>query len=167
MPRYRRLLNALVMLLTLALPSPNAICQVRGYFPKQRQPGVDTTVQDVSVVQLIAEPQKYDGKEVRFIGFLRIEFEGDAVYLHREDYEFGISQNALWIDIPHGMTKQQQDAVNMRYVICVGIFRASRHGHMGMFSGEISDVQRLELWLDQQRSARPLPSPPGDKPHNE
>jgi hypothetical protein len=45
----------------------------------------DPNAVDVSVVQLIANPQLFDGKKVRFVGFLRREFEGDAFYLHRVD----------------------------------------------------------------------------------
>lgn len=119
-----------------------AVAQLRGYSAKANY----AEEQDVSVIQLISDPQKYDGKRVQIIGFLRLEFEGNALYLHREDFEHAISRNGLWIDVPTGMTKNQQDAVNMHYVICVGVFRANRHGHMGMFSGEIDDIQRLQTW---------------------
>jgi hypothetical protein len=117
--------------------------QIPGYNSK---PGYDATVRDVSILKLIANPQAYDGKRVRLIGFLRLEFEGDAIYLHREDYQHQISQNALWINLPHDITKQEQQAVNMHYVICSGVFEASKHGHMGMFSGEITDITRLQSW---------------------
>jgi hypothetical protein len=102
--------------------------------------------QNVSVVQLIANPQAYDNKPIQIIGFLRLEFEGDAIYLHREDYERGISQDGLWIDRPKDMTKEQINAANTKYVICAGTFHASGHGHMGMFSGEITGVSRLQVW---------------------
>ncbi len=96
---------------------------------------------------------------LRFIGFLRIEFEGNAIYLHREDFDYGIAENGLWVDIPTDMTKPQQDEVNMRYAICVGVFTARGHGHMGMFSGEIGNVRRLEFWSDQTRSTKAFPLP--------
>ena len=130
--------------------------QVRGYFPK---PNPDDSVQDVSLIQLIAQPEKFDRKPVRFIGFLRIEFEGTAVYLHREDFDHGISRNGVWIDIPSDMTDRQRRDVNMRYVICAGVFSAANRGHMGMFSGAITNVRRIEFWSDEPRSTRTLPSP--------
>lgn len=128
-----------------------------GYFPK---PGPDDSVQDVSLIQLIAQPEKFQGKQVRFIGFLRIEFEGNAIYLHREDFDHMIANNAVWVNIPRDMTKRQRDDVNMHYVICVGIFRADLHGHMGMFAGEITNVRRLEFWSDKPRRTAPFPPPP-------
>lgn len=39
---------------------------------------------DVSLVQLIANPGDFHGGLVRVIGFCRLEFEGNALYLHRE-----------------------------------------------------------------------------------
>jgi hypothetical protein len=134
-------LNILVLLMFVF--SGEIAGQMAGYNTK---PGYDPTVHDVSVLQLIANPQLYDGKRVRFIGFLRLEFEGDAIYLHREDYQHEISQNALWVNLPFDMTKQEQQAVNMHYVICSGVFDASKRGHMGMFSGEINDITRLQSW---------------------
>lgn len=130
--------------------------QIRGYFPK---PGPDDTVKDVSLIQLIAQPERFDGKPVRFIGSLRIEFEGNAIYLHREDFDHAISNNGVWVDIPTDMTKHQRDEVNMHYVICAGVFRADNRGHMDMFSGAITNVRRLEFWSDEPRSTKALPSP--------
>lgn len=61
---------------------------------------------NVSMVQLIANPEKFDGKLIRIIGFLRLEFEGDALYLHREDYENGIMGDAIWVDVNSEITRQ-------------------------------------------------------------
>ena len=142
-------------LLAVTLLSTAASGQLRGYSKETQYP----EELDVSLVQLIAEPQKYDGKRVQVIGFMRIEFEGNAIYLHREDFEYGISKNALWVDIPTDMTKRQRDDTNLHYVICVGVFRAKSHGHMGMFSGTITEVKRLERWVDR-RPLTPIPPPP-------
>jgi hypothetical protein len=151
--------NLLIVLVASLIFSSDSSGQIKGYFPK---PGPDETVQDVSLLQLIAQPEKFEGKRVRFIGFVRIEFEGNAIYLHREDFDHGITKNGLWVALPADMTKQQQDEVNMHYVICVGVFTAKWQGHMGLFSGEIRNVRRLQLWSDpdQPRSSRPLLPPP-------
>jgi hypothetical protein len=42
---------------------------------------------DLSLIQLIAQPSDFDGEYVRVTGFYRHEFEANAPYLHREDYE--------------------------------------------------------------------------------
>jgi hypothetical protein len=82
---------------------------------------------NVSIVQLIANGQKYDGKLVRVIGFLRLEFEGNALYLHREDYETSIMKNGIWVDVYSETTKQSK-TLNMHYVLLEGIFRADDLG---------------------------------------
>jgi hypothetical protein len=53
---------------------------------------------DVTLVQLIANPEKFDGRLIRVIGFLRLEFEGDVLYLHREDFEKQLTENGLWLN---------------------------------------------------------------------
>ena len=107
---------------------------------------VDQNVNEVSLIELIGNPEKYDGKHVRLIVFLCLEFEGDALYLHREDYDHGITRNGIWFNRPKDLSKKQVEAVDQRYVLCEGIFVAAQHGHMGLFSGELTKVNRLEPW---------------------
>jgi len=151
--------NVFIVLIASVIFCSDSSSQIKGYFPKKHDDAPDT-LQDVSLIQLIAHPERFEGKRVRFIGFLRIEFEGNAIYLHRDDFDHGIGKNGLWVSIPDDMTKQQQDEVNMHYVICVGVFTARWQGHMGMFSGEIRNVRRLQLWPDKPRSTEDLPLPP-------
>lgn len=123
---------------------------MKGYFPKR---GFDDRVRDVSLIELIAQPERFDGERIRFLGFFTPLFEGTAIYLHREDFDHGISRNAVWIDIPADMTNQQFGEVGMGYVICVGVFRAAHRGHMNMFSGAVTDVERLESRCERSLSA--------------
>ena len=116
----------------------------RGYFVPG--PIEEARVPYVSIVQLIANPQLYEGKRIRIIGYLHLEFEGDAIYLHREDFEQAIPIDAIWIITPKALTNEQREAVNDKYVLCTGVFTAKRRGHMGMFSGEISDINRISPW---------------------
>lgn len=107
---------------------------------------VDPRAESVSLIGLIADPEKYDRKRVQIIAFLRLEFEGDALYLHRDDLENGITKNGIWLDRPKDLSQKQAEAVDQRYVICEGIFNARVHGHMGLFSGSLTHVNRLEPW---------------------
>jgi len=99
---------------------------------------------DVSLIQLIARPQDYDGEYVRVFGFYRHEFEGTALYLHREDYEHALYKNGLWMT-----TFSQSPALsahNMTYVLVEGRFNAKRRGHLSLWSGEISEITRTIPW---------------------
>ena len=81
----------LLFLLAILLfhPGVAAFSQQGGYYPKG---GPDSGVEDVSMIQLIANPQVYDNKRVRITGFLHLEFEGDAIYLHREDFSYALKR---------------------------------------------------------------------------
>jgi hypothetical protein len=37
-------------------------------------------------------------------------------------------------------------ALNDRYVIVEGVFKAGHRGHMGMFAGALADVSRYDPW---------------------
>ena len=100
---------------------------------------------NVTLVQLIANPEKFDGKLIRVIGFLRLEFEGNVLYLHREDYENSILGNGIWVEVTPQIEKETK-TINMHYVIMEGIFSAKEHGHMGMWSGALKHIRRAQLW---------------------
>jgi hypothetical protein len=75
----------------------------------------------VTLVQLIANPEKFDGRLIRVIGFLRLQFEGDVLYLHREDYENTILGNGIWVNVTPAIT-QQSATLNLHYVLLEGVF---------------------------------------------
>ena len=95
----------------------------------------------VSLVQLVANPAELHGKLVRVIGFCHLEFEGDALYLHRHDFEQAISKNAVWLDVPEG-----RQALSDQYVLVEAVFDGENRGHLGAFSGVLKDVRRMERW---------------------
>ena len=99
---------------------------------------------EVSIIALIASPEKYEGKLVRVIGFVHLRFEANAVYFHDEDFQRAIAKNALWLDIPNGTP----DPVfsTGQYAIVEGVFTARKQGHMNDYSGELSNVTRLQPW---------------------
>lgn len=100
----------------------------------------------VSIVNLVATPEKYDQKNVRVIGFLNLEFEGNAIYLHKDDYDLGIDKNGIWVDL----TNAKLDSINRRncnkqYVILEGTFDMNDKGHSGGYSGSIIKITRINL----------------------
>jgi hypothetical protein len=106
-------------------------------------------VVDVSLLQLIATPTTYDKKAVRVIGFCHLEFEGNGLYLHREDYDQAIYKNSIWIDAP-----PDKAALSDQYVLIEGTFDAGDHGHLGLFSGRLKNITRMEGWLSRKESGR-------------
>src|SRR6266498_4920654 len=104
-----------------------------------------------SLVELIARPELYDGKRVRVIGFVNFEFEGNALYISKEDWQRSIARNGLWIDPPQRFETDSAPSKvqpNRRYVLVEGTFNAQTPGHLGMWSGAIERVTRLQPWGD-------------------
>ena len=103
---------------------------------------------DVSLVRLIANPKDYDGKIVRVIGFVRLEFEGNAIYLHQDDYKHGIRKNGLWIDATDDMRKRTAD-FDQKHVLLEGTFNVKDTGHLGLWSGSIQKIARCQVWSEK------------------
>jgi hypothetical protein len=104
-------------------------------------------VQDVSLINLIATPEKYDGKWVRVEGVCSFEFEGNALFLSREDRKYGFTKNAIWAAYetlgaePYDLAFMAK--FNGRHVLVEGRFDAHHGGHLGLFSGALTNVNRI------------------------
>jgi hypothetical protein len=97
----------------------------------------------VSMVELLADSEKYDGKRVRVVGYIHFEFEGNAIYLHKEDEANHLYLNGLWVSLEDGISSANcQDT----YALIEGTFEANKHGHMGLWSGMVSQVTRCVKW---------------------
>ncbi len=101
----------------------------------------------VSLLQLIATPAAFDGKYVRVQGFVRIEHEGTAIYLHREDWEHMLTKNGLWLAASDAAPEGSREAqVNNRYALIEGRFSANKKGHRGLWSGSLEEITRMQPW---------------------
>lgn len=106
-------------------------------------------VVNTSLINLISTPQKFNGKSVRLIGVCELEFEGCGLYFSKDDYDYGISKNAVWIDIDEESFSENYDSLknmNGKYVIIEGVFESDDNGHLDMYSGSIGNITRFDLW---------------------
>jgi len=54
---------------------------------------------EVSLINLIATPEQYDGKLVRVIGVGEVKFESNGLYFSKDDYKKVITKNAVWLEL--------------------------------------------------------------------
>lgn len=101
---------------------------------------------EVSMVELIASPEKFDGSRVRVIGFLKLEFEGDALYLHKDDYTHSLLRNGLWADLDEKKLSKKATCRSGKYALVEAKFIAKNRGHMGLWSGALEEIARCEIW---------------------
>jgi hypothetical protein len=101
----------------------------------------------VSLVALIANPERLDGKVVYVTGYLRLEEEGDAIYLSETDYLHGHTKNSVWVE----RTKQMEtdiEKLDGTYVGIVGVFSAKDLGHGAAHSGAIIRIRNCAFRSD-------------------
>lgn len=112
---------------------------------------------NVSLVQLIATPEKFDGKLVFVFGFLEMNREGDLLFLHQSDSEHALLSNAIWVRRTEEMGKDRAK-LNMKYVKVVGTFRAGFKEQLGIPSNGIPDVKGVTMWSDPSNPRQALHS---------
>ncbi|VTR93908.1 Uncharacterized protein OS=Arenimonas oryziterrae DSM 21050 = YC6267 GN=N789_05560 PE=4 SV=1 [Gemmata massiliana] len=101
----------------------------------------------LSLINLIASPERYDGKQVAVEGFLSLELDGTYLFLHREDWEYGLFQNACWVSIRYGeLTLERAKQLHHQYVRLEATFRREAVGHMGVqVNGTLCDVKKYDV----------------------
>lgn len=106
-------------------------------------------VTDVSLINLISNSKDYEGKFVRAIGVCECEFEGYGLYLSINDYDYGISKNAVWLELDENESLNNYNSLksmNGKYVIIEGTFESNNNGHLDLYSGTIRNITRVDLW---------------------
>jgi hypothetical protein len=102
----------------------------------------------VSIIRLIASPEQYHGKRVNVKGFLRLEFEGNAIYFHREDYLNSLRSNAVELIVPDPKVFLKYD---QQYVLVEGTFmQCDDTRFYCAFSGHIEEIVRIQPWKFQR-----------------
>lgn len=112
-------------------------------------------IQEVTIIQLIATPEKYDGQRIRVVGVGNLEFEGNAIYLSKEDLSYRI-YHAVWLDFDNNTSLSYEKAkqYNGKYIIVEGIFDKDESGHMSLFHGAITDITRYELLRTEEEPVK-------------
>src|SRR2546430_1021979 len=90
----------------------------------------------VSLVAVLANPTAYDGRAIQFVGYLRLRFEDDTVYLSPSDLENKVSKNSIWLQ---GAELCSARAKNAAYVVIAGEFVADG-GPRRLYSGTLRRI---------------------------
>lgn len=116
-------------------------------------------IKEVTMVQLLATPERYHGQRVRVIGVGNLEAENNFISLSKEDLLYATG-NSLWIELDGDtVSYEEAKACNGEYVILEGTFYQDDHGHMNLFRGAIKEITRYE-----RHKGAAEPTTPGDAP---
>ena len=102
----------------------------------------------VSIIQLIATPEKFDGKLVTVEGLLGYD-EHPVLWVHEEDAKHWLMANSVRIS-PSKDMQREKETINHKYVTVTGVFRTARTGSEAYEGGGISDIQACTVWSDPQ-----------------
>lgn len=121
-------------------------------------------VQQVSLIQLIANPAKYHGKRVMVAGWLHLKFEDQGIYLTKKDADYLNAKNGVWVDFGKvvrraaahrsGAKPKTNAYFDCKLVLLEGRFDMTRFGHLGAWSGTLADVTVLieqTRWFDGRK----------------
>ena len=78
-------------------------------------------IEDVSLVSLISDGKKFNGKNIRVIGVLSSSFESEFVFLNKESKVFFITTNAIKLDFGTKSTDKYKHFEG-KYVVIEGVF---------------------------------------------
>lgn len=113
----------------------------------QQQPNL------VSLIQIIASPEKFDGRLVTAQGLLVLgehpEFVGQQpiLYVHDEDARNQLFANAVWIT-PSDQMRHDREKIDRMYVTITGLFHASHSDSDHFVPGTITQIQTCTVQSD-------------------
>lgn len=106
---------------------------------------------NISLIKLVSNPEKFHNQPIQIIGFLHLEFEGNAIYINELDYKHSIRKNGFWVSFKNKELQKKAFELNDKYVLIEGVFDAENFGHMGMWSGEIKNITRIDSWGNSEK----------------
>lgn len=119
---------------------------LKSFNNKGRSGSDNQNAKDVTMLQLITAPEKYDGEFVRVIGVSSYDFEKSCITLSKEDSKYSIG-NSIWIEFDEKLASSEEfELYNGEYVILEGFFDMDDCGHLGQYCGSIKSINRYELW---------------------
>ncbi|WP_423146446.1 hypothetical protein [Rubrolithibacter danxiaensis] len=106
----------------------------------------------ISVIRLIATPEKFDGKTMQVVGFLSMDREAPVIFLHKEDYENYLIENSILIDLSSDFIKTKNlKNYDKKYIIIEGTFEMDKRGRFQMWGGTISNITRIDPWIKRRK----------------
>ncbi len=85
---------------------------------------------ETPLIALLGNPRAYDGKRVVTVGYLNIEFEGNALYVGKPDFEHGINRVRVRVGdlLANKQTRSREESklrrLSRRYAMITGTFHA-------------------------------------------
>jgi hypothetical protein len=98
----------------------------------------------VSLIAVIANPEKYHNKKIIVDGYFTLEKEGEAIYVNKTDYENLFYKNAVYLFVNYDKLKKYSiEPPYKGYVKIEGIFNKDKKGSYNFFSGSLDEIKEI------------------------
>lgn len=108
---------------------------------------VKDKAESISLISLIANPEKYHKKTVIVEGYFTMETEGQAIFISKNDYQTMMFKNAIYLYINYNSLKEMNiEEPYKGYVKIEGVFNKDLKGSYSSYSGgleKITNISRL------------------------
>ena len=109
-----------------------------------------SVVPEVSIIELIADPARYDATEIIVRGFLMVEHEGNELFLSKEHAQYNI-HSSLWVSYKNGnVSEVEAIKFHKQYVQITAYYNKDIRGHSGVDKGalvQIKSIVPLREWF--------------------
>lgn len=104
-----------------------------------------TPIRQVSIVEVIADPGKFDDKFIQLSGFFEYDGGGNGrIFLSKDDAKYGITKNGLLIKFKNSyLEKHDPGRYNRQYVKISADFNKEGSGMLAQFSGTLYEAEKL------------------------
>ena len=121
--------------------------------------GIPMRDHDISLIRLLANPERFHSQPVAVTGYLVYEFENHALYPTKDIAEAGLVKSSVWLNTTSNTVVDPASekvvaegatlgGLNRRYVVVWGTYDLNDCGHMSAASGSIT-ADRIAPWLTQ------------------
>lgn len=106
---------------------------------------IDSSFEKISMIQLIANPEKYHLKKIKIEGYFVFEHEGNAIYFNKSDYQNMLFKNAVFLSInKNDLEKNLIEPPYKGYAGIIGVFNMKKLGTYNLYSGSLENVTVID-----------------------
>lgn len=105
----------------------------------------NSIVERVSIINLIATPEKYDGKCIIVKGFFINEFENRTLFLDKTSAENYLFENGITLIFDSTINKDKLNKYQNQYIEMEGIFNKAKNNNKNSFTHYISKIYKINL----------------------
>lgn len=114
----------------------------------------------VSIINLIASPERYDRQLVYVSGWVSVGYHVQALHFSSERRQFGSGPDAIWLEFSESFLEHTDPrTLDGRFVFVKGVFDKTRHGEMGLYPGSVTRIEEVIVPAVPD-STQPAPSAP-------